>query len=116
MLGLNSADDASGTHIISVTYSPCNTKILDRFQPKALCMTVDAPWYVPNTVIRRGLQTPTFKEEICHYTLSTVGAAVSPKRHSSEAYGVVQQQAIAKTPAKRSSYQICSVIHLKFSL
>jgi hypothetical protein len=32
-------------------------------QSKALRMIVDAPWYVPNTVIRRDLQTPTVKEE-----------------------------------------------------
>jgi hypothetical protein len=27
----------------------------------------DAPWYVPNTVIRRDLQIPTVKEEIRPY-------------------------------------------------
>jgi hypothetical protein len=42
--------------------------ILERFQSKALCMKVDAPWYVPNTVIRRDLQTPTVKEEIRRYS------------------------------------------------
>jgi hypothetical protein len=26
---------------------------------------VDAPWYVPNMVIRRDLQTPTAQEEMC---------------------------------------------------
>jgi hypothetical protein len=31
-----------------------------------LRMIVEAPWYVPNTVIRRDLQTPTIKEEIRH--------------------------------------------------
>jgi hypothetical protein len=31
-------------------------------------MTVDAPWYVPNKVIRRDLQTPTVKEEIRRYS------------------------------------------------
>jgi hypothetical protein len=31
-------------------------------------MIVDAPWYVPNTVIRRDLQTPTVKEEIGGYS------------------------------------------------
>jgi hypothetical protein len=40
----------------------------ERFQSKALCMIVDAPWYVPNTVIRRDLQIPTVKEEIRHYS------------------------------------------------
>jgi hypothetical protein len=31
-------------------------------------MIVDAPWYVPDTVIRRDLQTPTVKEEIRRYS------------------------------------------------
>jgi hypothetical protein len=31
-------------------------------------MIVDAPWYVPNTVIRRDLQIPTVKEEIRRYS------------------------------------------------
>jgi hypothetical protein len=31
-------------------------------------MIVDAPCYVPNTVIQRDLQTPTVKEEICPYS------------------------------------------------
>jgi hypothetical protein len=42
-------------------------KILER-QSKALHMIVDAPWYVPNTVIRRNLQIPTVKEEISRYS------------------------------------------------
>jgi hypothetical protein len=31
-------------------------------------MLVDAPRYVPNTVIRRDLQTPTVREEIRRYS------------------------------------------------
>jgi hypothetical protein len=31
-------------------------------------MIVDAPWYVPNTLIRRYLQIPSVKEEISHYS------------------------------------------------
>jgi hypothetical protein len=31
-------------------------------------MIVDAPWYVPNTVIGRDPRTPTIKEEIRHYS------------------------------------------------
>jgi hypothetical protein len=50
------------------TASTSNTEILERFQSKALRMIVDAPWYVPNTVIRRDLQTPTVKEEIRRYS------------------------------------------------
>jgi hypothetical protein len=33
-----------------------------------LRMIVDAPWYVPNTVIRKDLQIPTVKEKIQHYS------------------------------------------------
>jgi hypothetical protein len=44
--------------------STSNIEILERFQSKALCMTVDAPWYVPNTVIRRD-QIPTVKDCYC---------------------------------------------------
>jgi hypothetical protein len=39
-------------------------------------MIVDAPWYVPNTVIRRDLQIPTVKEEIRRYS-SQYGACLS---------------------------------------
>jgi hypothetical protein len=40
----------------------------NNFQSKALCMIVDAPCYVPNTVIRRDLQIPTVKEETRRYS------------------------------------------------
>jgi hypothetical protein len=36
--------------------STSNTEILERFQSKALRMIVDAPWYVPNTVIPKQQQ------------------------------------------------------------
>jgi hypothetical protein len=35
-----------------------NIDILERFQSKVLSIMVVAPWYVPNTVIRRDLQIP----------------------------------------------------------
>jgi hypothetical protein len=50
------------------TASTSNKEILERFQWKVLRMIVDASWYVPNTVIRRGLQIPTVKEEIRRYS------------------------------------------------
>jgi hypothetical protein len=31
-------------------------------------MIADAPWYVPNQVVRTDLQTPTVKAEIHHYS------------------------------------------------
>jgi hypothetical protein len=48
--------------------STSNIEILQSFQPKALRTIVDAPWCMPNTVIRRDLITSTVKEEICHYS------------------------------------------------
>jgi hypothetical protein len=50
------------------TASTSNTEILERFQSKALSIIVDAPWYVPNTVIGRDLQITRVKQEICHYS------------------------------------------------
>jgi hypothetical protein len=50
------------------TASTSNIEILERFQSKAPHMIVNAPWYVPNTVIRRDLQIPTVKEEIRRYS------------------------------------------------
>jgi hypothetical protein len=49
------------------TASTSNIEILECFQLKALCMIVDTPWYMPNMVIWRDLETPTVKEEICQY-------------------------------------------------
>jgi hypothetical protein len=49
------------------TASTSNIEILERFQSKALRM-IDAPWYVPNTLIRRDLQIPSVKEEISQYS------------------------------------------------
>jgi hypothetical protein len=50
------------------TASTPNIEMLERFQLKALRMIVDAPWYVPNTVIRRNFQIPTVKREIRRYS------------------------------------------------
>jgi hypothetical protein len=50
------------------TASTFNVEILESFQSKALRLIVDAPWYVPNTIIRRDLHMPTAKEEIRHYS------------------------------------------------
>jgi hypothetical protein len=76
------------------TASNSNTEILERFQSKALCMIMDTPWYVPNTVILRELQIPTVKKP-----------QHTPKWSNSERLGAIRQQTIAKTPAKWSAYQ-----------
>jgi hypothetical protein len=50
------------------TVSTSNIEILERFQSKALRMVTDAPWYAPNTVIRKDLQIATIKQEISLYS------------------------------------------------
>jgi hypothetical protein len=35
--------------------STSNIEILERFQSKALRMIADAPWYVPNVILRQDL-------------------------------------------------------------
>jgi predicted membrane-bound dolichyl-phosphate-mannose-protein mannosyltransferase len=81
----------------------------EHFQLKALLMIVAASWSMPNMVIRRNLQTPTVKEEICH--CGSQYSTHTPKPPSSEPLCTMrQQQAFAMTPAKLSAYQIPSVI------
>jgi hypothetical protein len=57
------------------TASTSNIEILSRFQSKALHMIVDAPWYVPNTVIRRDLQMQQFKKKSAATALNIVLAS-----------------------------------------
>jgi hypothetical protein len=46
------------------------------FPIESLAYEVDAPWYVPNTVIRRDLQIPTVKKKSAATILNTVFASV----------------------------------------
>jgi hypothetical protein len=48
--------------------STSNIEILELLQTKVLCLIVDTPWYMPNTVIRSDLQISAVKEEIRHYS------------------------------------------------
>jgi hypothetical protein len=50
------------------TASTSNIEILERFQSKVLRIIVDAPWYVPNSLIRRDLSCPTVKKELRRYS------------------------------------------------
>jgi hypothetical protein len=92
------------------TASTSNIDILESFQSKAMRMIVDAPWSVQNTVIQRGLQIPTVKEEIGRYSSKySDHLKRTPNWPNSKPHGSTRQQAIAKTPAKWSAYQIPSV-------
>jgi hypothetical protein len=44
--------------------STLNIEILERFQSKALRKIADAPWYVPNVILRQDLKISLVKEEI----------------------------------------------------
>jgi hypothetical protein len=48
--------------------SNSNLEILERIQSKVLRIITDAPWYVPNAVIKRDLQIPTVKQEAPKYS------------------------------------------------
>jgi len=50
------------------TASNSNLEILQRFQSKVLRIITDAPWYVPNTIIKSDLQIPTAKQEARKYS------------------------------------------------
>jgi hypothetical protein len=52
----------------TITADNRESTVLERFPSKALRMTTDAPRYVPNTVIRKDLQSPTVKHEISRYS------------------------------------------------
>jgi hypothetical protein len=50
------------------TTSNSNITILEPFQSKVLCLIVNAPRYVPNSVIRKDLWIPSVKEENSHFS------------------------------------------------
>jgi hypothetical protein len=50
------------------TTSNSNIEILERFQSKVLRLIVNAPWYLPNSVIRKVHGIPTVKEEIRRFS------------------------------------------------
>ena len=45
------------------TASNSNLEILERFQSKVLRIITEAPWFIPNTVIKHDFQVPTVKQE-----------------------------------------------------
>jgi len=50
------------------TASNSNVEMLQRFQNKILRSIVNAPWYVPNTILHTDLQIPTVKAEITNFS------------------------------------------------
>ena len=52
------------------TASNSNLEILECFQSKVLRIITDAPWFIPNTVIKHDLQLPTIKQEARKYSVN----------------------------------------------
>jgi hypothetical protein len=52
------------------TASNSNIDILERFQSKVLRIITDAPWYVPNAVIKRDLQVPSVHQEVRTFSIN----------------------------------------------
>jgi hypothetical protein len=93
------------------TASTSNIEILERFEPKALYMITDAPWYVPNTVIRRDLQIPTVKHEISRYSYHySKRLSVHPIELILNLKEPPETRRLRKNFANRSAYQIQYVI------
>jgi hypothetical protein len=44
--------------------------ILERFQLKVLRIIMDAPWYVPNAVIKQDLQVLSVRQEVWNYSVT----------------------------------------------
>jgi len=52
------------------TVSNSNIDILERFQSKVVRIITDAPWYVPNAVIKHDLQVPSVRQEARTYSVT----------------------------------------------
>jgi len=52
------------------TVSTSNIDILERLQSKTLRIITDAPWYVPNAVIKHDLQVPSVRQEVRTYSVT----------------------------------------------
>jgi hypothetical protein len=72
--------------------SNSNIAILECFQSKVLRLIVNAPWYVPNSVIRKDLQILSVQEEIsrfsshyavrlCAHSNELIATLTEPPRH-----------------------------------
>ena len=50
--------------------SNSNIETLERFQSKVLRIITDAPWYVPNAVIKRDLKVLLVRQEMRNYSVT----------------------------------------------
>jgi hypothetical protein len=85
-----------------------NIEILEHFQGKVLRMITDAPWYVPNMVLRQDLQVTSVKEEI--HRFSTQQPQSSPhgttRALATEMYPLPPTQLSERLPTIQSYCQL----------
>jgi hypothetical protein len=86
--------------------STSNIEIFERFQSKALRMITDAPWYVPNVILRQDLQIPSVKEEIRRFGIQYSSRLHTSQQPRSSSYGTTRTQATETTPANQSDHKI----------
>jgi hypothetical protein len=101
--------DQSGLQLWGMAYTS-NIEILEHFQSKAVRIIVDLPWYVPNTVIWRDLQTQQLKKKSTTAAQYSALLSTWPNDLLVNWHGATRQQAIAVALAKWSAYQIPSLI------
>jgi hypothetical protein len=66
---------------------------LERYQSKVLRLIVNAPWFVPNSAIRKDLRIPSEKEEINRFSSLY---AVRLRAHTNELIATLTEQPIHK--------------------
>jgi hypothetical protein len=91
-----------GTELWGTT-SNSNIAILERFQSKVLRLIVNAPWYVPNSVIRKGLRIPSVKEEISRFSSHY---AVRLRAHPHELIATLTEQPLPKRLGRYWPYDL----------
>ena len=87
------------------TASNSNIDILKKFQSKVLRIITNAPWYVPNVVIKHDLQVPSVRQEVRTFRVTYHARLRSSQRPSYVITSTTtsQSQAQAVLP-RRPSY------------
>jgi hypothetical protein len=86
-----------------------NIEILERFQRKVLRMITDAPWYVPNMVLRQDFLITSVKEGIHRFSTQYRPPLHTIQQPHSSPHGTPRPQATETTSAHRSAHQISCV-------
>jgi hypothetical protein len=87
------------------TASQSNLEILQRFQNKVLRTIVNAPWYVPNSVLHTDLSISTVREEI---TKLSVAHKDKLRRHPHQLLPILLEE---PGPKRLKRYNPCDLPH-----